>query len=130
MKRLTMGIFALSVAGTAFPALAADYGILAPAYISASPEGQHWTVERLDYKNKHLYHCDGFFDTETKKLTGQCKERRGFPQNRPGEGPNLQTAMSEYFGGLPLGYWQIDRTTGKTEFCTLAPAQCLEITPK
>jgi hypothetical protein len=30
-------------------------------------------------------------------------------------------------GVLPVGYWQIDRTTGKTEFCTLAPTQCLEI---
>jgi hypothetical protein len=130
MKRLTTGILALSVAGTATAALAADYAIFAPTYVSASPEGQRWAVERLDYKNKRLYRCDAFFDTATKKLTGQCNERPGFPQSRSAEGPNLQSAMSEYFGGLPVGYWQIDRTTGKTEFCTLAPAQCLEIAPK
>jgi hypothetical protein len=129
MKCLTTGILALSATVTATAALAADYEIFAPAYISAR-EGQHWAVERLDYKNKHLYHCGAFFDTETKKLTGQCTERPGFPQKSSAEGPNSQSAMSAYFGGLPLGYWQIDRTTGKTEFCTLGPAQCMEVTPK
>jgi hypothetical protein len=43
----------------------------------------------------------------------------------------VQGAISSVFvGKLPLGYWQIDRTTGKTEFCTLGPAQCIEVTPK
>jgi hypothetical protein len=129
MKRLMKGIIALSVVSTATAALAADYAIFAPTYVS-SPEGQHWAVDRLDYKNKRFYRCDAFFDKATKILTGQCNERPGFPQIRPAEGPNLQSAMADRFGGLPVGYWQIDRTTGKTAFCTWAPDQCLEITPK
>jgi hypothetical protein len=129
MKCLTTGILALAVTGTAPSALAADYEIFAPAYTSA-PEGQHWAVERLDYKNKHLYHCDAFSDHETKTLTGQCAERPGFPQRTAVEGPDLQNAMSAFFGGLPVGHWQIDRATGKTEFCTLGPAQCMEVIPK
>jgi hypothetical protein len=129
MKCLTTAILALSVIVTATVALAADYEIFAPTYTSA-PEGNYWAVERLDYKNKDLYHCSTFFDTETKELTGQCTERPGFPQKSAVEGPNVQRAMSVYVGRLPLGFWQIDRTTGKTEFCTLGPAQCMEVTPK
>jgi hypothetical protein len=64
--------------------------------------GQHWAVKRLD-KNKHLYHCSTFFETETKELTGQCTERPGFPQKSAVEGPNVQRAMSVYIGGIALG---------------------------
>jgi hypothetical protein len=109
---LTTAILALSVTVTATVALAADYEIFAPAYTSA-PEGNYWAVERLDYKNKHLYHCSTFFETETKELTGQCTESPGFPQKSAVEGPNVQRAMSVYIGGLPLGFWQIDRSTGR-----------------
>jgi hypothetical protein len=130
MKCLTMGILALSATVTATVALAADYAIFAPT-LTGAPRVNYYAVERFDYKNKQLYHCITFIDTETKKLTGQCTERPGFPQKPAVEGPNVQRAMSSVFvGKLPLGYWQIDRTTGKTEFCTLGPAQCIEVTPK
>jgi hypothetical protein len=119
VKCLTAGILALSVTVTATVVRAADFEIFAPAY-TAAQEGQHWAVERLDYKNKHLYHCSAFIDTENKKLTGECTERPGVPQNSAVVGPNLQRAMSVYVGGLPLGFWQIDRTIGKTELCTFS----------
>jgi hypothetical protein len=128
VKCLTAGILALSVTVTATVVRAADFEIFAPAY-TAAQEGLHWAVERLDYENKHLYHCSAFFDTENKKLTGECTERPGVPQNSAVVGPNLQRAMSVYVGGLPLGFWQIDRTIGKTDLCTLAPAQCVDVTP-
>jgi hypothetical protein len=70
------------------------------------------------------------FESGSKELTGQCTERSGFPQKSAVEGPNEQRAMSVYVGRLPLGFWQIDLTTGKTEFCTLGPAQCMEVTQK
>jgi hypothetical protein len=90
VKRLTAEILALSVAGTATAALAADCAVFAPTYSSASREGQHWTVERLDFKNKHLNHCDAYCDSKSRRLTGQCNERPGFPQIPSAEGPNLQ----------------------------------------
>lgn len=108
---------------------AADYAIFAPTYNSA-PEGNYWAVERLDFKNKRLYHCSAFFQTETRELTGQCADGPGFPAKLAFDGPNLQREMSMYVGRLPLGFWQIDRTTGKTEFCILGPFRCVEITPK
>ena len=129
MKCLKIGILALAIADAVSPSRAADYEVFAPTHASA-PDGQHWDVERLDNKNQHRYHCSAFSDRTTKKLTGQCTERPGFYQKPAVEGPNLQKAMSYSFGGLPVGYWQIDRTTGKTEFCTLGPTQCMEVTPK
>lgn len=129
MKLLTTGILAVSITAMATAAIAADYEIFAPVYASA-PEGQHWAAERLDYRNRHLYHCSTFFDSRTKELAGECTKRPGFPQKSAVEGPNLQRAMSNIVGGMPLGFWQIDRTTGKTEFCTLGSDQCLDITPR
>ena len=129
MKRLTTGILALSVTVTATVALAADYEIFAPTSTEA-PRVNYYAVERLDQKNKQLYHCSTVLDTETNKLTGQCTERPGFPQKSAVEGPNVQRATYAIVGKLPLGVWQIDRTSGKTEFCTLGPAQCIEVTPK
>jgi hypothetical protein len=129
MKCLTLGILALSVTLTATVALAADYEIFA-ATATVAPGVNFCAVERLDHKNKQLYQCSTVLDIETKKLTDQCTERPGFPQRPAVEGPNVQGAMSAIVGRLPLGIWQIDRTTGKTEFCTLGPTQCIEVTPK
>jgi hypothetical protein len=98
VKCLTTGILARSVTVPATVVGAADFEIFAPAY-TAAQEGQHWAVERLDYKNKHLYHCSAFFDTENKELSGECTERPGVPQNSAVVGPNLQRAMSVYVGG-------------------------------
>lgn len=108
MKCLTTGILALSVTVTATAAPAADYEIFAPAYISAL-EGQHWAVERLDYKNKHLYHCGAFFDTETKKLTGQCTERPAFRKNRQPKGRICRQRCQRISVDCA---WAIGRSTG------------------
>jgi hypothetical protein len=137
MKCLTTGILALSVTVTATVALAANYEIFAATATEAKGEN-YYAVERLDHKNKKLYHCNTVLDIETKKLTGQCTERPGFresptveePNLRTVEGPNVQGATSAIIGRLPLGVWKIDQTTGKTEFCTLGPAQCMEVTPQ
>jgi hypothetical protein len=137
MKYLTTGILALSVTVTATVALAADYEIFAAT--ATEVQGvNYYAVERLDHKNEMLYHCNTVLDIETKKLTGQCTERPGFPESPTVEGPNLWTvegpnvqgAMSAIVGRLPLGVWKIDQTTGITEFCTLGPPQCIEVTPQ
>jgi hypothetical protein len=45
--------------------------------------------------------------------------------------PEPQGAMPTIFGGMPVvGFWKIDRTTGKTEFCISGDAQCVEVTPQ
>lgn len=127
MRCLLTGILVLSVTTTV--ALAGDYEIFVPT-MTVAPGVNNYSVERFDHKNKQRHHCIMSIDTETKKLTGECIERHGFPQRPAVEGPNVQTAMSVFFGGLPLGYWQIDRTSGKTEFCAMGPPQCVEITPR
>jgi hypothetical protein len=130
MKCLTTGILALSVTVTATVALAANYEIFAATATEAKGEN-YYAVERLDHKNKKLYHCTAVLDAKTKQLTGQCTERPGFPEKPIGNGPNLPAGMSNRFGGLPVfGSWKIDQTTGKTELCISGPAQCVDVTPQ
>ena len=89
----------------------------------------HYAVERLDHKNKKLYHCIAVLDAETKQLTGQCTERPGFPENPTRKG--VQGAISNRFGGIPVfGSWKIDQTTGKTELCISGTAHCVDVTPQ
>jgi hypothetical protein len=99
--------------------------------MSVATGESHYSVERLDHKNKRPYYCIAVLDAETKQLTGQCTERPGFPENPTDTGPNEQGAMSNIFGGVPaVGFWKIDQTTGKTEFCISGAAQCVEVTPQ
>jgi hypothetical protein len=127
-KLLKTGILALSLTVRATVGLAADYEIFAD--IATVETGvNHYAVERLDHKNKKLYHCTAVLDAETKQLTGQCTERPGFPENPTGKG--VQGGMSNRFGGLPVfGSWKIDQTTGKTELCISGTAQCVDVTPQ
>jgi hypothetical protein len=130
MKLLKTGILALSLTVTATVGLAADYEIFA-AIATVENGLNYYAVERLDHKNKKLYHCNTVLHVETKQLTGQCTERPGFPENPTDTGPNEQGAMSNIFGGVPaVGFWKIDQTTGKTEFCISGAAQCVEVTPQ
>ena len=127
---LKTGILALSLAVTANVGLAADYEIFA-ATSTVETGVNHYEVNRLDHKNKKLYHCTAVLDAVTKQLTGQCTERPGFPEKPTGNGPNLPAGMSNRFGGLPVfGSWKIDQTTGKTELCISDDAQCVEVTPQ
>jgi hypothetical protein len=129
MKLLMTGILAFPLTVTATVGLAADYEIFGEFTTVATGEN-HYSVERLDYKNKKLHHCTAVLDAKTKQLTGQCTERPGFPGNPAGKGPNLP-GMSNKFGGVPvLGSWKIDETTGKTEFCISGTAQCTDATPQ
>jgi hypothetical protein len=57
----------------------------------------HYSVERLDHKNKKLYHCTAVLDAKTKQLTGQCTERPGFPEKPTGKGPNVQGGFQTFF---------------------------------
>ena len=128
-KLLKTGIFALSLTVTATVGLAADYEIFGD-FMSVATGENHYSVERLDHKNRKLHHCTAILDAETKQLTGQCTERPGFPENPTSKGPNVQGGMSNTLGGMPvLGSWKIDQTTGKTEFCISGAAQCVEVTP-
>ena len=129
-KLLKTGILALSLTVTATVALAADYEIFAD--IATVETGtNHYAVERLDRKNKKLYHCTAVLDAKTRQLTGECTERPGLPESPAGKGPNVQGGMSNRFGGVPVfGSWKIDQTTGKTEFCISDTAQCVEVTPQ
>jgi hypothetical protein len=130
VKLLKTGILALPLTVTATVGLAADYELFAE-FTSVETGVNHYAVERLDHKNKKLHHCIAVLGAETKQLTGQCTERPGFPEKPTGAGPNLQGAMSNIFGGLPVfGSWRIDQTTGKTEFCISGDAQCVEVTPQ
>ena len=130
MKFLKIGILALSLTVTATVGLAADYEIFAD--ITTVGTGvNHYAVERLDHKNKKLYHCTAVLDAKTKQLGGQCTERPGFPEKPTGKGPNVLGGLSNRFGGVPVfGPWKIDQTTGKTEFCISGTAQCVEVTPQ
>ena len=81
MKLLKAGILALSLTVTATVALAADYEIFADI-ATAETGANHYAVERLDHKNKKLYHCTAVLDAKTEQLSGECTERPGFPQGR------------------------------------------------
>ena len=125
MNLLKTGIIGLSLTVTATIGLASDYEIFAEFH-SVETKDNHYAVERLDYKNKKLYHCTAVLAAETKQLTGQCAERPGFPER-----PNVQGGLSNKFGGMPVfGSWEIDQTTGKTEFCISDNAQCVDVTPQ
>ena len=129
-KLLKTGILALSLTVTATVGLAADYEIFGD-FMSVATGENHYSVERLDHKNRKLHHCTAILDAETKQLTGQCAERPGFPENPTGKGRNLQGGISNVFGGVPVfGSWKIDQTTGKTEFCIADTAPCVEVTPQ
>jgi hypothetical protein len=129
MKLLMTGILAFPLTVMATVGLAADYEIFSEFTTVATGEN-HYSVERLDHKNKKLHHCTAVLDAKTKQLTGQCTERPGFPENPAGKGPNLP-GMSNKFGGVPvLGSWKIDETTGRTEFCISGTAQCTDATPQ
>ena len=130
MKLLKSGILALSLTVTASVGLAADYEIFG-ATATVEKGVNYYAIERLDHKNKKLYHCTAVLDAETKQLTGQCTERPGFLEKPTGKGPNVQGGISNIFGGLlVLGSWKIDQTTGKTELCISDGAQCVEATPQ
>ena len=130
MKLLKTGILALSLTVTATVGLAADYEIFGD-FMSVATGENHYSVERLDHKNRKLHHCTAILDAETRQLTGQCAERPGFAENPTGKGPNVLGGLSNMFGGVPVsGSWKIDQTTGKTEFCISGAAQCVEVTPQ
>ena len=130
MKLLKTGILALSLTVTATVGLAADYEIFAE-FTSVETGENHYSVERLDHKNKKLYHCTAALDAETKQLTGQFTESPGFREKPTGNGPNVEGGISNMFGGMPvMGSWKINQTTGKTEFCISDAAQCVEVTPQ
>jgi hypothetical protein len=129
-KLLRTAILALSLTVTATVGLAADYEILAD-FATVETGVNHYSVERLDHKNKKLYHCTAVLDAKREHLTGECTERPGFPQTPSGQGPNVQGGMSNIFGGLPVfGSWKIDQATGKTEFCISDTARCVDVTPQ
>jgi hypothetical protein len=130
MKLLKSAILALSLTVTATVGRAADYEIFA-ATAAVESGVNYYAVERLDHKNKKLYHCNTVLHVETMQLTGQCNEMPGFPENPTGAGPNVQGAMPTIFRGMPVvGFWKIDQTTGKTVFCISGDAQCVEVTPQ
>ena len=127
MKLLKAGILALSLTMTTTVGLAADYEIFAD-FQSVETGENHYSVERLDHKNKKLYHCTAALDAKREHLTGECTER---PQYPSGQGPNVQGGMSNRFGGVPVfGSWKIDQATGKTEFCISDTARCVDVTPQ
>ena len=99
MKLLQTGILALPLTVTATVGLATDYEIFAE-FTTVETGVNHYAVERLDRKNKKLYHCTAVLDdAETKQLTGQCTERPGFPENPTGKGrtcrEGFQTGLAE-----------------------------------
>src|ERR1700722_6018878 len=57
----------------------------------------HYSVERLDHKNKKLYHCTAVLDAKREHLTGECTARPRFPQNPTGHRPNAQGGLSNIF---------------------------------
>jgi hypothetical protein len=130
MKLLKTGILVLSLTVTATIGLAADYETFAE-FTSLETRANHYSVERLDHKNKKLHHCTAVLDAKTKQLTGQCIERPGFAEKPIGKGPNMQGGLSNLIGGaLVFGSWEIDQITGKTEFCISDRAQCVDVTPQ
>lgn len=129
-KLLGTAILALSLTVTATVGLAADYEIFLD-FATVETGANHYSAERLDHKNKKLYHCTAVLDAKREHLTGECTARPGFPESPTGQGPNVQGGLSNRFGGLPtFGSWKIDQATGKTEFCVSGPVQCVEVTPQ
>ena len=121
MKCSMKVILALSVSFASHGALAVDYELF-----GATSELNYYAVERFDHTNNKLYHCIASIDAETKKTTAQCTETAGATPKRPAvDGPKLQSTMTNVFDHVPQGFWQIDRTTGKTEFCILGAPQCI-----
>src|SRR5580692_8191433 len=96
MNLLKTWLLALSLILTATVALAANYEIFAE-FMTVETGVNHYSVERLDHKNKKFYHCTAALDAETKQLTGQCTERPGFPEKPTGEGPNVQGGFQTFF---------------------------------
>jgi hypothetical protein len=126
MKFWTMAILALSASFVAPAALAADYELF-----GAISKLNYYAVERLDQKNNKIHHCAAYIDTETGKPTARCTDTPIVTLKRPAvEGPNLQSTLTNVFDHVPQGFWQIDRTTGKTEFCTFGSPQCIAVTAK
>src|SRR6478752_4370605 len=112
-KLLKTGILALSLTATATVGLAADYEIFGD-FMSVATGENHYSVERLDHKNRKRYHCTAVLDAKTRQLTGQCTERPGFPENPTGKEPNAQGAMSTRFGGMTvLGFGRSTRLPEK-----------------
>ena len=125
MKLLKAGILALPLTVTATAGLAADYEIFAE-FMSVATGENHYSVERVDHKNKKLHHCTAVLHAQTKQLTGECIERPGYPEK-----PNVQGGLSNLFAGMPVfGAWKIDQMTGKTEFCISDVRQCVDVTPQ
>jgi hypothetical protein len=131
MKLLKTGALALPLTVMATVGLAADYEIFAE-FQSVETGVNHYAVERIDRKNKKLYHCTAVLDPGTRQLSGQCTERPGVPEKPTGKGPNVEGGLSNILGGLPVfGDWKIDQTTGKTELCISGTAaQCVDVTPQ
>jgi hypothetical protein len=121
-----MVILTFSISFAPRVALAADYELF-----GATSKLNHYAVERFDHKNNKLYHCTASIDTETKNPTAQCTETPGVTTKGPTiKGPILQSTMTNVFDHVPQGFWQIDRTTGKTEFCTIGSPQCVAVSSK
>ena len=130
MKLLKTVILALSLTVTATVGLAADYEIFAE-FATVETGVNHYSVERLDHKNKKLYHCTAVLDAKTKQLTGQCTERPDFPEKTTGKGSERagrdfkqvwRSASVRLFG-------KSTRLPGKLNSIS-DPAQCVEVTPQ
>ena len=119
-------ILALSISLVSHVALAADYELF-----GAASKPNYYAVERFDHKSGKFYDCTASIDTETKKPTAQCTETPGVTTKSPAvKGESLQSTMTNEFDHVPQGFWQIDRISGKTEFCTLGSPQCVVVSPK
>lgn len=68
MKLLKTAILALLLTVTATIGLAADYEILAD-FATVETGENHYSVERLDHKNKKLHHCTAALDTVPRPST-------------------------------------------------------------
>lgn len=123
MKLWTMAVIALSASFGVPMALAADYELF-----GATSKPNYYAVERLDRTNGRVYHCAAYIDTQTRKPSAQCADTPAATPNRPAvEGPHLQSTFTNVFDHVPQGFWQIDRATGKTEFCILGSPQCITV---
>jgi hypothetical protein len=126
MKCWMTAILALSASFVATVALAADYELF-----DSTSKLNYYAVERFDKRNNRTYHCAAYLDTETGKPTAQCTDTTSVTSRRPAvEGPHLQSTFINVFNHVPQGFWQIDRTTGKTEFCTFRSPQCIAVIEK
>jgi hypothetical protein len=61
MKLLKAGILALSLTVTV--GFAAEYEIF-PDFATVETGANHYSAERLDHKNKKLYHCTAVLDAK------------------------------------------------------------------